>query len=109
MRRFIWPFIRKDSGWRPLYSVGKLVAGQRVLIYEMPRKPANDWYLADVERALYTSKDFTFFRNPEINYKLRQHCINLSVKKEIYSVRNSKNLQDPDRAHGSLRDLRRRS
>ena len=65
----------------------------------MPRKPANDWYLADVERALYTSKDFTFFRNPEINYKLRQHCISLFVKKEIYSMRNSKNLQDPTTEH----------
>ncbi|KAK4543701.1 hypothetical protein LTR36_005346 [Oleoguttula mirabilis] len=92
-RRAIWPYIRKDSGWHPLYKVGKFEAGQTVLLYEMPMKPTNDWYLAEVERALYMSKDFSFFRTQEINYKLRQKLINLWVKKEIIAMRRSDNLQ----------------
>ncbi|KAK5120592.1 hypothetical protein LTR85_006248 [Meristemomyces frigidus] len=93
VRRTIWPYIRKDSGWRPLYKIGKLEAGQTVLIYEMPMKPSNDWYLAEVERALYTSKEFSFFRNQDINYKLRQNIINMWVKKEITAMRKSQKLQ----------------
>lgn len=95
VRRWLWPRLRSPSSWIPKQSDvdNGITAGVAAPIWAVDLRPSNAWYWAHVEKELYESEEFPWFRAEGVNWRLGLMLVNCVVKKEIKCLKMNPKLR----------------